>query len=353
MTDLTPMQIDGEAVTTAEESLVRSPFDGHEIGRVPLGTEADVDRAVDVAVTRHRGGALPAHQRAEILDLAAAAIAARNEEFAQSISSEAAKPIATARIEASRAVDTFRFAASVARTFTGEMVPLDASPAGGGKLGFTLRLPVGVVGAISPFNFPLNLVAHKVAPAIAAGCPVVLKPASSTPLTALLLAQVLEDEAGLPAGWLNVVTVPGRVADRLVTHDDVALITFTGSPEVGWSIRARAPRKRVGLELGNNAPVIVHSDADVETAAAEDLRRRILLLRTDLHLGAAGVRARLGRGATSSTGSPRWSTISWSVTLPIDATNVSALIDARRDRPGGCERGGRRGRRCDMVVRRR
>lgn len=267
MTDLTPMLIDGEAVTAAEESLVRSPYDGHEIARVPLGTEADIDRAVDVAITRHRGGALPAHQRAEILDLAATAIAARNEDFARSISSEAAKPIATARIEAARAVDTFRFAASVARTLTGEMVPLDASPAGGGKLGFTLRLPVGVVGAISPFNFPLNLVAHKVAPAIAAGCPVVLKPASSTPLTALLLAQVLENEAGLPAGWLNVVTVPGRVADRLVTHDDVALITFTGSPEVGWSIRARAPRKRVGLELGNNAPVIVHSDADVETAA--------------------------------------------------------------------------------------
>jgi acyl-CoA reductase-like NAD-dependent aldehyde dehydrogenase len=267
MTDLTPMHIDGAAVTAAEESLVRSPYDGHEIGRVPLGTEADVDRAVGVAVTRHRGGALPAHQRAEILDLAAVAIAARNEDFARSISAEAAKPIATARIEASRAVDTFRFAASVARTFTGDMVPLDASPSGGGKLGFTLRLPVGVVGAISPFNFPLNLVAHKVAPAIAAGCPVVLKPASSTPLTALLLAEVLEDEAGLPAGWLNVITVPGRVADRLVTHDDVALITFTGSPEVGWNIRARAPRKRVGLELGNNAPVIVHSDADVETAA--------------------------------------------------------------------------------------
>ncbi len=210
---------------------------------------------------------MPAHQRAEILDLAARAIAERNEEFARSISAEAAKPITTARVEASRAVDTFRFAASVARTFTGEMVPLDASPAGGDKLGFTLRLPVGVVGAISPFNFPLNLVAHKVAPAIAAGCPVVLKPASSTPLTALLLAEVLENEAGLPPGWLNVVTVPGRVADRLVTHDDVALITFTGSPEVGWSIRARAPRKRVGLELGNNAPVIVHSDADVATAA--------------------------------------------------------------------------------------
>jgi len=266
-TELTPMRIDGEAVTTPEEVAVRSPWDGREVGRVPVGTEAEVDRAVSVALAHHRDGALPAHRRAEILDAAAAALLDRHEEFARSISSEAAKPIATARTEAARCVDTFRFSAAVARTLTGETIPMDASSAGAGKLGFTLRLPVGVVGAISPFNFPLNLVAHKVAPAIAAGCPVVLKPASATPLTALLLAQLLEDDAGLPPGWLNVVTVPGRVADRLVTHDDVAAITFTGSPEVGWSIRAKAPRKRIGLELGNNAPVIVHRDADVAVAA--------------------------------------------------------------------------------------
>jgi acyl-CoA reductase-like NAD-dependent aldehyde dehydrogenase len=262
------MRIDGAEVTAAGESVVRSPFDGREVGRVPLGTEADVDAAVAVALARHRGGPLPAHQRAEILDAAAVALGSRGEELARSISAESAKPIATARVEAARCVDTFRFSAAVARTLAGEMVPMDASAAGGGKLGFTLRVPVGVVGAISPFNFPLNLVAHKVAPAIAAGAPVVLKPASATPLTALLLAAVLEEDAGLPPGWLNTVTVPGSVADRLVTHDDVAAITFTGSPEVGWGIRARAPRKRVGLELGNNAPVIVHRDADVATAAA-------------------------------------------------------------------------------------
>ncbi len=189
------------------------------------------------------------------------------ERFARSIASEAAKPITTARVEAARAVDTLRFSAAVARTFAGEMVPLDASSAGEGKLGFVLRVPIGVVAAISPFNFPLNLVVHKVAPAIAAGCPVVLKPASATPLTALMLADLLVDEAGLPPGWLNVVPCAGRVADHLVTHDDVALITFTGSPEVGWGIKARAPRKRVGLELGNNAPVIIEPDADLATAA--------------------------------------------------------------------------------------
>jgi acyl-CoA reductase-like NAD-dependent aldehyde dehydrogenase len=266
-TDLTPMRIDGEPVTTGDEAVVTSPYDGREIGRVPVGTTGDIDRAVAVALERHRGGALPVHRRAEILDRAAMALVTHQEEFARSISDEAAKPITTARVEAARAVDTFRFAAATARTLAGDVVPMEAAASGTGKVGFTLRIPVGVIGAISPFNFPLNLVVHKVAPAIAAGCPVVLKPASATPLTALLLARVLEDECDLPPGWLNVVTCPGRVADRLVTHDDVSMITFTGSASVGWDIRARAPRKRVGLELGNNAPVIVHADADVAVAA--------------------------------------------------------------------------------------
>jgi acyl-CoA reductase-like NAD-dependent aldehyde dehydrogenase len=165
-------------------------------------------------------------------------------------------------------VSTFTFAAAVARTATGEMVPMDASAAGDGKLAFTLRVPIGVVGAISPFNFPLNLVAHKLAPAIAAGCPVVLKPASQTPLSAIALARLLIDECGLPAGHLNVVTGSGStVGAAIVENDDIAMITFTGSPEVGWGIRAQAPRKKVGLELGNNAPVILEPSADFETAA--------------------------------------------------------------------------------------
>jgi acyl-CoA reductase-like NAD-dependent aldehyde dehydrogenase len=148
------------------------------------------------------------------------------------------------------------------------MVPIDASDVGEGKLAFTLRVPIGVVGAISPFNFPLNLVAHKVAPAIAAGCPVVLKPASQTPLSAIALAEILLLECGLPAGYLNVVTGSGAtVGDPLVDHPDIAMITFTGSPEVGWAIRARAARKKVGLELGNNAPVILEPDADIDAAA--------------------------------------------------------------------------------------
>jgi acyl-CoA reductase-like NAD-dependent aldehyde dehydrogenase len=264
---VTPMRIGAERVTTADTTVVTSPYDGREIGRVPTATAEHLDAAVAVALECHRAGALPAWRRAEILDRAAVVLAERFEEFAQLISAEAAKPLKAARVEATRAVDTFRFSAGVARSLAGEVIPMDASSAGTDKVAFTLRVPIGVVGAISPFNFPLNLVAHKLAPAIAAGCPVVLKPASGTPLTALLLAEVLIDDCGLPPGWLNVVTAGGKVAEALVDNDDVAMITFTGSPPVGWGIRGRAPRKKVSLELGNNSPVIVHHDADVEAAA--------------------------------------------------------------------------------------
>lgn len=213
---------------------------------------------------------LPAWKRAAILDRAALRLAERREEFATTIAREAAKPLKTARVEVDRAVGTFQFAAVEARTLVGEMVAMDAIAAGDGKLGFTMRVPVGVVGAIAPFNFPLNLVVHKVGPAIAAGCAVVLKPASQTPFSSILLARMLIDECGLPAEWLSVVTGGGStVGNAIVDHPHVALVTFTGSPDVGWGIRARAPRKRVGLELGNNAPVIIESDGDWRTAAAK------------------------------------------------------------------------------------
>jgi acyl-CoA reductase-like NAD-dependent aldehyde dehydrogenase len=269
MSELIAVPIGDERVTADDMMVVTSPYDGAEIGRVPACGAAHVDRAVAAAKAR-LAEPLPAHERAAILDRAAILLAERQEDFARTIAQEAAKPIRTARIEAGRAVDTFRFSAVEARSLTGEMVPIDASVPGTGKLAFTLRVPVGVVGAISPFNFPLNLVSHKLAPAIAAGCPVVLKPASQTPLSALALAGMLLDECGLPAGWLNVVTGSGRaVGDPLVTHDDVALITFTGSPEVGWGIRERAPRKKVNLELGNNSPVIIEPDGDWRGAASK------------------------------------------------------------------------------------
>src|SRR3954471_2948384 len=204
MAELHPMRIGAQRVTTGEGSAVRSPFDGTELGRVPAGGAGDVDAAV-AAATAVRAEPMPAHQRAAILDAAADRLTARHEDFARSIAAEAAKPLKTARVEAARAVGTFRFAAVEARTLTGEMVPMDANDAGVGKLAFTLRIPRGVVGAISPFNFPLNLVSHKVAPAIAAGCPVVLKPASQTPLSAVALAELLRAECGLPADYLHVV----------------------------------------------------------------------------------------------------------------------------------------------------
>ena len=245
---------------------VASPYSGEIVGRVPKGGADEARAAVDAAANALREP-LPAHERARILDRAAHLLEERHDEAARLISSEAGKPMKAARVEAQRAVSTFTFAAVEARKLAGEMVPMDASKAGEGKLGFTLRLPIGVVGAISPFSFPLNLVAHKIAPALAAGCPVVLKPASATPLSALFLAD-LEREAGLPDGWLTVVAgSASAIGDVLVEDERVKLITFTGSGEVGWGLAERAHRKRVKLELGNATPAIVCADAPPEAAA--------------------------------------------------------------------------------------
>jgi acyl-CoA reductase-like NAD-dependent aldehyde dehydrogenase len=252
--------IGGEWVGTGEWTEVRSPFSGEVVGRVARGGAQETRRALDAAEEALRNP-LPAHKRAEILVKVAGLLGRRQDEAARLISDEAGKPMKAARVEAARAMSTYTFSAVEARKLAGEMVPMDAAQAGEGKLGFTIRHPIGIVGAISPFNFPLNLVAHKIAPALAAGCPVVLKPASQTPLSALFLAE-LEEEAGLPPGWLNVVAGKASdVGDVLVEDDRVKLITFTGSGDVGWSLAERAPRKRVKLELGNATPAIVCGDA--------------------------------------------------------------------------------------------
>ncbi len=270
MADVRALPLAGERFTSESTITVLSPYNGAVIGLIPECVPADVDRAVAVAKRALAEHPLPLWKRAEVLDKAAERLTARLEEFAKIISAEAAKPLKTARVEASRAVGTFKFAAAEARKLSGDVVPLDAMSGGEGKLGFTLRVPIGVIGAISPFNFPLNLVVHKLAPAIAAGCPVVLKPATQTPFSAITLAEMLIDEAGLPADYLHVVTGGGRtVGNAIVEHDGIAMITFTGSPEVGWGIRAAAPRKRVGLELGNNAPLIIEPDGDWQTAATK------------------------------------------------------------------------------------
>jgi acyl-CoA reductase-like NAD-dependent aldehyde dehydrogenase len=258
--------VNGEWIETGDWLDVLSPYDGSPVGRVAKGGAVEAQRAVDAAA-RAMEDPLVAHERAAILDRTAHLVDERSEEIARTISSEAGKPMKAARVEVARAMSTFTMAAVEARKLAGDVVPMDASPAGVGKLAVTLRVPIGVVGAISPFNFPFNLVAHKVAPALAAGCAVVLKPASQTPLSALLLAE-LETEAGLPAGWLNVVCGPAsEIGDVLVEDERVALITFTGSSGVGWKLRERAPRKRVNLELGNATPVIVAADADLDDVA--------------------------------------------------------------------------------------
>ncbi|MBA2535898.1 MAG: aldehyde dehydrogenase family protein [Actinobacteria bacterium] len=256
----------GEWVETGEWREVRSPHSGEVIGRVPQADAELARRAVDAAAHAMEDP-LPAHQRAGILDRVAELLTERHDDVARTICAEAGKPMKAARVEAQRAVSTYTIAAAEARTLAGSVVPMDAAAAGEGKLAFTLRQPIGVIGAISPFNFPLNLVAHKIAPALAAGCAVVLKPAGQTPLSALFLAE-LEMEAGLPHGWLNVVVGPASdIGDVLVEDERVRMITFTGSSEVGWKLRGRAAQKKVTLELGNSTPVLVEADADLEETA--------------------------------------------------------------------------------------
>ena len=260
--------VDGEWIETGQWLEVRSPYSGDVVGRVAKAGAGEARQAVDAAA-RVLDSPLPAHERAAILDRVADLLRERHEDMARTISAEAGKPIRTARVEASRAVSTYTFAAVEARKLAGDVVPMAASEAGEGKIAFTLRRPIGVVGAISPFNFPCNLVAHKLAPALAAGCPVVLKPASQTPLSALLLAE-LEEEAGLPPGWLSVVVGPSsEIGDVLVEDERVRMITFTGSSGVGWGIAERAAKKRVRLELGNSTPVVVAADANLDLAASK------------------------------------------------------------------------------------
>jgi acyl-CoA reductase-like NAD-dependent aldehyde dehydrogenase len=257
----------GEWIETGDWAEVESPYDGTVVGRVAQGDAALVDRAAEAAHAAFKAGEFPQYERAEVLDRAAQLVRERGDDLALAIAAEAGKPLKTAKIEAARCADTLTFSAVEARKLTGGTVPMEATAAGAGKLGVMLRVPYGVVGAISPFNFPLNLVAHKLGPALAAGNAVVLKPAGQTPISALKLAEVLA-EAGVPDGWLNVIPGPGsEVGNAIVENEHTRAITFTGSSAVGWDIRSRVPHKKVNLELGSNAPLIVHADGDWEQAA--------------------------------------------------------------------------------------
>ena len=259
--------IDGQWVPTPTSFEVTDPWSGAVVGAAAQASAADVRHAIAAAVAAGRQP-YPAHERARILYQAATLVRERAEEFAHTIRLEAGKPITAARGEVTRAVDTLQLSAEAAKNLAGVTVPMDAVTAGVGLIGFEVPQPRGVVAAITPFNFPLNLVAHKVGPAIAAGCTVVLKPSEKTPLTAGLFAQAFID-AGLPGGRLNLVTgAPGLVVGEMVGDDDVAVLTFTGSAEVGWKLKADSPRKFHILELGSNTAMVVAADADLDKAAA-------------------------------------------------------------------------------------
>ncbi len=257
--------IGGTWVETTEYAPLYAPYSGELIAEIPLADADTVEKAItaaqEAATVMRR---MPAHKRASILENISILLNERLEEAAKIIASEAGKPIKTARGEVIRTIQTYKFAAEEAKRIHGETLPLDAAIGGEGRLAYTVREPLGVIGAITPFNFPMNLVAHKVGPAIAAGNTVVLKPASQTPLSAFFLAEIAE-QAGLPAGALNVITGSGgKVGDLLVTDPRIKAITFTGSPAVGIDIRNRAGLKRVTLELGSNSAVIVDRDVNLE-----------------------------------------------------------------------------------------
>ena len=259
--------IGGAWVKTDCTHSVRSPWDERIVAEVAWGDSSHAEQAVHAA-QEAMGSPLPAHRRAQILEDVAQRLRERKSDFAKIIVAECGKPISAAGFEVDRAVQTLIFSAAAARTMTGQTLNLDAHPAGEGRLAVVLRFPIGVVAAITPFNFPLNLAAHKIGPALAAGCACILKPADKAPSCGFLLAELFAD-AGLPAGWLNVVLGDAeKMADIFARDDRVKAISFTGSAEVGWKLRARAATKKVLLELGNSTPVIVLQDADVEQAAS-------------------------------------------------------------------------------------
>lgn len=259
--------VDGRWLQEGAAFDVLSPFNRAVVGIAHRASASHLETAIRVAqrtfeVTRR----IPSHERQRVLHAVADSIGQRGDEFARTMALEAGKPLKAARAEVERAVLTFTVAAEEAARIGGEWIPFDRTPAGSGRSGIVRRFPVGPIAAITPFNFPLNLVAHKVAPAIAAGCTVVQKPSPHTPLCSLMLAELIE-QAGWPAGALNVLPLTNEDAERMAADERFKLLTFTGSASVGWQLKAASGKKRVTLELGGNAACIVHSDAQLDHAA--------------------------------------------------------------------------------------
>ena len=252
---------------SAADLVVIAPFGGGELARIPSPSADDVETAVQRAVLAfEKTRVIPTFTRVAILRKVAAALEERRDELARTVAAEAGKPLKAARVEAERASATFSAAAAALEAWKGDMLPLDVNAASLGRWGVVKRVPLGPVLAITPFNFPLNLTAHKVAPSIAVGAPVVQKPASKTPLSALALRDIVL-EAGWPADAYAVLPIPGAAAEALVLDPRLPVVSFTGSGAVGWRLKSLAPKKRVALELGGNAAVVVHSDADLDDAA--------------------------------------------------------------------------------------
>ncbi len=259
--------IDGKWLATGEHLTVLSPWSGEAVGEVSLAGPEEWERAITAA---QRAAEVlkqwSSQQRRQLLEALAAGVKAREREFVETIVAEGGKPVTYARAEMSRGVTTLTLASEEAERLGGEVLPLDLSQASRGRWGLTRRFPVGPVLGIAPFNFPFNLVAHKVGPALAAGNPIIVKPASATPLTSLKLAEVYA-EAGGPPGGLQVLPSRTELAERAVADDRLKVLSFTGSASVGWHLKAQAGRKKVILELGGNAACIIDADADLKRAA--------------------------------------------------------------------------------------
>ena len=246
---------------------VVNPYNNHVVGEVFQAGYQDIADAIEAAEDAfQKTRQLQAYERAEILSRISLEIESNKEKLARLITAETGKPITFSRAEVERSVFTFRYASEEAKRLEGAVLPLDLAPHSAYRLGIVQRFPIGVISAITPFNFPINLVAHKLAPAIAVGNSFVLKPSSNAPLTALMLGELIL-KSGYPAGAINIILCSGNEAEQLVTDQRIKLISFTGSPAVGWPLKAKAGKKKVVLELGGNAGVIVDKDADVFSTA--------------------------------------------------------------------------------------
>lgn len=259
--------VNGQWRESSKKEDIKNPYNNEIIGAVNFALERDLEDAVIASqkafeITRK----MPVYKRAEILEKIADGLRARKEEIAKTITLEAGKPIKDSRIEVDRAVNTFTIAKEETKRIEGQVIPLDLMAGSENRLGIVRRFPIGPIFGVAPFNFPLNLVSHKVAPAIASGNTIILKPATKTPITAILLGEVVTD-AGFPAGGLNVIPCAGSVAERLVIDERIKKFTFTGSADVGLRLKNIAGMKKITLELGGNAGVVIHKDADIAFAA--------------------------------------------------------------------------------------